>query len=275
MTWKYFDSKFVYEEVFNDLALPWAGHKYFAYDLIRNVKPKVVVELGTFKGTSLFSFCQAVKDEKLDTKLFAVDTWQGDEHAGFYGDGVFEGVKSIIGKYYSSVSVELLRKKFDEALNEFKDASIDVLHIDGLHTYEAVKHDFETWFPKVKDGGIILFHDISVVKDDFGVYKLWHELKDDFKTIEFLHSYGLGVLIKGTQNEDISLTSEELQLQYACRLEDIENKNIAMMLDKINLAMLDIEKKNEELRNMHDTLDSIKKSRAYRIYSCIKRFFKA
>jgi len=62
MEWKYYKPKFEYEEIFQDTGWPWAGHKYFAYDLIRNVQPKVVVELGTHKGTSLWSFCQAVKD---------------------------------------------------------------------------------------------------------------------------------------------------------------------------------------------------------------------
>jgi hypothetical protein len=90
-----------------------------------------------------------------------------------------------------------VRKYFDEAVEEFKDKSIDILHIDGLHTYEAVKHDYETWKGKVKDDGVILFHDIKVA--DFGVWQVWEELKAEHPKstiIEFKHNAGLGVLFK-------------------------------------------------------------------------------
>lgn len=67
----------------------WGGHSFFAYDLVANTKPKIIVELGTFKGNSLFAFAQAVKDFNLKTKLNAVDTWEGDEHTGFYKNDIY------------------------------------------------------------------------------------------------------------------------------------------------------------------------------------------
>ncbi|WP_342479224.1 class I SAM-dependent methyltransferase [Paenibacillus sp. FSL H7-0350] len=66
----------------------------------------------------------------------------------------------------------LLRMTFDEAVGTFEDNSIDLLHIDGLHTYEAIKHDYECWLPKLADNSVVLFHDITVRMDDFGVYQL-------------------------------------------------------------------------------------------------------
>lgn len=50
---------------------------------------------------------------------------------------------------------------FDQAMLQFDDGSIDILHIDGSHFYEDVKHDYETWKIKVKANGIIMFHDIG------------------------------------------------------------------------------------------------------------------
>ncbi len=55
---------------------PWSGHRRFAYDLVRNGRPEVVVELGTHYGVSFFAFCQAVKDAEIATRLHAVDTWK-------------------------------------------------------------------------------------------------------------------------------------------------------------------------------------------------------
>ncbi|WP_102275743.1 glycosyltransferase [Cytobacillus massiliigabonensis] len=171
----------------------WSGHRHFAYDLVRFLKPATIVELGTQWGASYFSFLQAIKDEGMNTMCYAVDTWEGDPHAGYYDNTVYEAVSKITDQLYAKNS-SLIRCRFDEALNEFEDESIDLLHIDGYHTYEAVSHDFKTWLPKLAKQGVILFHDIAVQRDDFGVHLFWEELKSQYSFIEFKHSYGLGML---------------------------------------------------------------------------------
>jgi Methyltransferase domain len=194
--WEITYPNFEYTELFKDNATPWAGHKCFGYNLIKNLQPGLVVELGSWKGTSFYSFCQAAKDYKLNSRLVAIDTWQGDTQAGMFGDEVFNHFKQLLSKCYGGVNANFLRKTFDEAVNEFADQSIDVLHIDGFHTYDAVSYDFNTWKGKVKKTGVILFHDIKEQKDDFGVYRFWAEIKERYKNcLEFSHSHGLGILI--------------------------------------------------------------------------------
>jgi hypothetical protein len=172
----------------------WIGHLPFAAWVIKELAPKGFVELGTHSGNSYFSFCQSVVENDLPTKCYAVDTWQGDEHAGHYNDEVFIKVNAHHQEHYAEIS-NLLRMTFDEAATTFMDASIDLLHIDGLHTYEAVRHDFETWLPKLAPGAIVLFHDTNVLEHGFGVWKLWKELQVDYPDhLEFIHSNGLGVL---------------------------------------------------------------------------------
>jgi O-antigen biosynthesis protein len=173
-------------------ATAWMEHGPFAFWLIETLRPKKLVELGTHAGYSYFCFCQAVQRLKLTTSCFAVDTWKGDEHAGFYDEDVFNSVTQINQKYQTFS--KLVRSTFDDALDKFPAKSIDLLHIDGRHFYEDVKHDYESWLPKLTDDSIVLFHDTNVRERDFGAWKLYEELKDNHSSFEFLHGHGLGII---------------------------------------------------------------------------------
>ncbi|WP_156824336.1 class I SAM-dependent methyltransferase [Thioalkalivibrio sp. ALE20] len=175
----------------------WLDHAPFAFWLIDAHRPRTVVELGTHGGYSYFAFCQAVHTLGTETRCYAVDTWQGDEHAGFYDESVYERVKSHNDTHYANFS-RMVRSSFDDALRHFSDGSIDLLHIDGRHFYEDVKHDFESWLPKLSDRAVVLFHDTNVRERNFGVFHLWEEIRVEFPSFEFLHGHGLGVLGYGS-----------------------------------------------------------------------------
>jgi GT2 family glycosyltransferase len=178
------------------LILPaWQEHIPFAMFLIDLLRPKTIVELGTHCGDSYCAFCQAVAELHLETKCYAVDTWQGDPQAGYYGPEVLVDLRAHHDRLYGNFSC-LLQCTFDEALKKFEDNSIDLLHIDGCHTYEAIKHDFESWLPKLNQSGIVLLHDITEVQDNFGARKFWQEVSPKYRHFEFTHSHGLGILAK-------------------------------------------------------------------------------
>jgi len=63
----------------------WHQHAPFAFWLVGALRPRLFVELGAHNGFSYLSLCQAAERLGLDAKGYAIDTWQGDEHAGFYG----------------------------------------------------------------------------------------------------------------------------------------------------------------------------------------------
>lgn len=180
----------------------WLEHIPFAFWLVEAHRPQVLVELGAHYGVSYFAFCQAVDRLGLDTRCFAVDTWKGDEHAGLYDERVFEQVRGHNEAQYSGFS-RLVRSTFDEALKHFDDGSIDLLHIDGLHTFEAVRHDFETWLPKLSRRAIVVLHDTNVRERNFGVFKLLDGLKQRYPHFEFVHGHGLGVLGVGAEQDEI------------------------------------------------------------------------
>lgn len=182
-----------------DLLLPdsaWLEHAPFAFWLVDALRPKQIVELGCFSGFSYSVFCQAVQTLGLDTRCSAIDTWLGDEHNGFYGVEVFKTLNAYNEAHFGSFS-QLIRADFDEARQYFSDNSIDLLHIDGKHSYDAVKSDYDSWRGKVSDRGVVLFHDTNVRERGFGVARLWLELSRDCRSFEFLHGHGLGVLAVG------------------------------------------------------------------------------
>jgi len=176
----------------------WLEHAPFAFWLVGALRPRVLVELGTHGGFSYFTLCEGVQRHGLGTSCYAVDTWKGDEHAGFYGEEVYAQVRAHQDRFYSAFST-LIRSTFDAALPQFGDGTIDLLHVDGRHLYGDVRHDFESWRAKMSDRGVVLFHDTNVREGDFGVFRFWEEVRAHYPHFEFMHGHGLGVLGVGSR----------------------------------------------------------------------------
>jgi len=195
-----------------DVPSAWHAHVPFAFWLVSQTAPRLLVELGTYHGVSYAAFCEAVRRGGLPTRCFAVDTWEGDKHAGFYDETVFAGFRSFHDPLYRDFST-LLRLDFAAAADRFADASIDLLHIDGTHDYDSVRRDFSTWLPKLSSRAVVLFHDTNVRAEDFGVWRLFAELRECYPGFEFLHASGLGVLAVGSEVPEAVAT--------LCRLTDV------------------------------------------------------
>ena len=248
----------------------WVGHTPFAYWLVAALKPKTLVELGTHGGGSYFSFCQSVIDNKLDTKTYAIDTWMGEKQAGFYSESLFKKVMDFNIEHFDNFST-LMKMTFDEALNEFDDNSVDLLHIDGFHSYEAVSNDFRTWYPKLSKEAIVLFHDTHEIKPGFGVHQFWDELKKEHleQCFEFKHSHGLGMCFPKSSKAAINFKKEfSLDLEKTFNLfsiigDDIYyningryslQKNVQLSMDDLVKILKKLKTDNPELSNQLKSL---------------------
>ena len=177
----------------------WEGHILYIYNQIQEWKPKVVVELGVYLGHSLATMAEGCQDAKLDTKLYGIDHFEGDDHSGKFGANIEDIARKALGLYDN---VTIIKKTFNEALKDWEereDTQIDLLHIDGRHYYEDIKEDFENWERFVPKGGHIILHDTQVTERNFGIKKYFAELQQEHPKWEFSErtvSYGLGICTK-------------------------------------------------------------------------------
>jgi hypothetical protein len=173
----------------------WLGHIPFMYSVIGMLRPRRFAELGSHHGASFFAACQAVRELDVACECVAVDHWKGDSQAGAFTEGVFSGFNAIRQREFDDFAT-YVRADFDSAAASFEAGSIDLLHIDGFHSYEAISHDFDTWFPKLSSRGAVLFHDVNEHQATFGVWRFWREIEERFpgQTLFFGQSHGLGVL---------------------------------------------------------------------------------
>lgn len=187
---------------YRSTQIAWQGLTPIAAWAIIDLKPRRVVELGSYRGDSFFSFLQAAQGVSELEDLVAVDTWEGDQHTGAY-------VEDVHNQFHTELSLRndprarSIRDFFVNASQQFEEKTIDLLHIDGAHDYASVREDFETWLPKMTENGVVLFHDTMVRTDGFGVWKFWDELEKEYpgRCFNFTHSNGLGVLCLGTSTD--------------------------------------------------------------------------
>ncbi|WP_195904253.1 glycosyltransferase family protein [Microvirga lotononidis] len=156
-----------------------------------------MVELNSQDGFSYLTFCQAVRDLGYAATCYAVGTWEGDEGSSLTDENSFARLAQLNQENYASFS-HLLNFGSDAALPRFTDGSIDLLHVDGRHSYEDINAKLQKWRPKLSARGVVLLHNINSHDDVSGGPRLWSELRTQFPSFEFTHGRGLGVLAAGS-----------------------------------------------------------------------------
>lgn len=176
----------------------WDGHRNFAEWLVSYLKPEVIVDLGVDWGFSTFCFAMPRIGH-----VYGVDTFEGDDYTGKPEGDNYQYVLSKREKLFMEDNVTFIKGYFDDVAKTWN-KKIDILHIDGDHSYEAVKNDFETWSKFVSDDGVILLHDTCVEEirgNHYGVKKFFDEI--NLPKCTFTHTFGLGVVSKNKNIIDL------------------------------------------------------------------------
>lgn len=173
--------------------------------MVAELRPEVVLEIGTCRGGTLRCWAELASEA---ATLISMDL-PGGTFGGGYREEDVPRFESWLKMGQSLIC--LRQDSHDPAtLDAVKESlggrHIDLLFIDGDHTYEGVKADFEMYSPLVRPAGLIVFHDIviSPPHPDCRVYEFWGEVKARYRSIELVDRDGfdvwggLGILVQGT-----------------------------------------------------------------------------
>lgn len=177
--------------------------RFLQFAATRN--PKIALEIGMAQGGTSFLLKESINTLTL---LVCIDIYL---HNVFILEAFNKRGCSL--KFLEGSSTEPTIKQ--SVIDALAGRKLDILFIDGDHSYDGVKADFQSYRDLVADGGLIVFHDIC---DDFqtkygihsgnytgGVPQIWKEVKDSFEHYEFIDQvdqdgFGIGCLVYKATN---------------------------------------------------------------------------
>lgn len=162
-------------------------------EVVSKNRPHRVMEIGTANGGTLFLLARAAAD---DAQLISLDLPYGE-----FGGG-YSPIRIPLYRQFARGRQRVDLVRGDSHRQENRDrverllggAKLDFLFIDGDHTYEGVKRDFELYSPMVRSGGLIGMHDIAThpASHNCHVDLFWNELKQKYRTTEIIENEAQG-----------------------------------------------------------------------------------
>jgi predicted O-methyltransferase YrrM len=164
---------------------------------VKSLRPKTVLEIGTHRGGTLYLWTRLAPP---DATLISVDLPRGK-----FGGGYSPFRIPIYRRFArDGQRLHLLRadshaaSTFDKTKRLLAGHRLDLLFIDGDHTFNGVKQDWQMYSPLVRPGGLIVFHDIAGDYADTQVKSFWDSIKPQYTHREYVAhpngQFGLGVL---------------------------------------------------------------------------------
>ncbi len=170
------------------------------FEIVSALQVKNALEIGTWSGGTLFMTCRVADPS---ATVISVDL-----PGGRFGGGYVWPRKFVYRKFAKDKQdLHLIRrdshspKTRDLVRSLLTDRSLDFLFIDGDHTYEGVRADFDMYGPLVRSGGIVAFHDIAKHPPQLKceVDRFWNEVKLGYRHMEIIKDplqgwAGIGIL---------------------------------------------------------------------------------
>lgn len=175
---KAFLTKFSMDDPFDGLVRKesaelwgWNGDLPIFNDLISQMRPKTVVEVGTWLGQSACTMARSMRSNDLDSVLICVDTWLGSlEHWSAVHSRASLDLKNGRPTIYESFMTNVDREGLSGyvmpiplpsaiACKLLSDVRADIVYLDASHDYIDVLRDLKDYWPLVRDNGGILFGD--------------------------------------------------------------------------------------------------------------------
>jgi predicted O-methyltransferase YrrM len=127
------------------------------YGLVRSMKPAVCVEIGSARGRSTCHIAMALKENGCG-RLYAIDPHEPTEWNDLRSVDTFDVFQANISALGLTKQVEIVRS-FSGEIARTWDRPIDLLFIDGDHSYEGVKNDWDLFVGHLSPFGVVVFHD--------------------------------------------------------------------------------------------------------------------
>ena len=166
---------------------------------VKKLSPQTVLEIGTHRGGTLYLWARLAR---VDATLVSIDL-----PGGKFGGG-YSPFRAPIYRRFARERQKLHLMRADShrestlegAKRLLAGQQIDLLFIDGDHTYEGVKKDWEMYSPLVRSGGLVVFHDVAGNYESTQVKAFWDAIKTGYSHREYMTHpegrYGIGVLLK-------------------------------------------------------------------------------
>lgn len=129
--------------------------KYILYHTAKVSKATTVLEVGSYKGASAVCFA---KGSPVASKIYCIDTWDNRSMSEGQYD-TFDTFKNNTLKFSSQIIP--VRGNSCDVISSLSDLKIDILFLDGDHSYDAVLNDFTNYFPLLRKDGYLLMHDVG------------------------------------------------------------------------------------------------------------------